>query len=277
MCPSPPGIPVGSAVSDPDGDGDGIYGEADQFDQDCNLYGLTALSTVTKRGLDELTLDDLRAWYNAQEEQLIISHGGEDLNLGFHWEAKFDPFDVGNHSVAARDARLLEKRTFDNGAVLKFCAAGAPQANIYPQTYSGYRTIAKLANKGWVAIAKPAICGAIGVASFATKPANTEFVTEHVFEKQSLRDYLEYMTLGQLPGGGVLAAGKTTVTGIFDAGGVGNPPVFPISGKSPTLTGIRFIDLLHLLAGWHDVYLGNQPRGNSLRSSRACGSTGQLR
>lgn len=229
MCPSPPGIAVDSGVSDPDGKGKNIYGEADQFDQDCTLYSLTTV--VSKRGLneddDQLTLDDLQAWYDAQEQQRVMSMGGEvdvDYNLGFNFEAKLEPhpYDVVNHSLAARDAELhgLDKRTFDNGALLKFCAAGAPQANIYPQTYSGYRTIAKLTNKGWVSIAKPAICGAIGVTSFATQPANTDFVTEHVFEKQSLRDYLQYMTQGVLPGGGALKAGKAVVTGIFDAGGV---------------------------------------------------------
>ncbi|KAJ5675301.1 glycoside hydrolase family 18 protein [Penicillium maclennaniae] len=52
-----------------------------------------------------------------------------------------------------------------------------------------------------------------------------EFVAEHVFEGQSLHDYIEYMNDGKLPGGGVLNAGKAVVTGIFDRTGV---PIIPV-------------------------------------------------
>ncbi|KKK25249.1 hypothetical protein ARAM_003184 [Aspergillus rambellii] len=228
LCPSPPGIPVDSTISDPDGDGSGIYGENNQFDQDCTLYGLTALTsssssttTTTTRDLHEVTLEDISRWIDAHETQRISANREQALPL-FNWEASFDPVDVDeteNQTLDSRDLHQFAKRTFDKDAVLKFCTPGAPQFNIYPQTYSGYRTVAKLADKGWVSIAKPTICGAIGVTSFTTKPANTDFVTEHVLEKQSLRDYLQYMTNGLMPGGKSLAAGKAVVTGIFDQGG----------------------------------------------------------
>lgn len=89
-----------------------------------------------------------------------------------------------------------------------------------PQTYSGFRTIAALANKGWIHVAKPLVCGAVGLTISKVQPVGEEFVTEHVFEKQQLRNALEYMSQGKLPGGGALSAGAANIQGIFDAGGV---------------------------------------------------------
>lgn len=224
LCPSPPGIPGRSSQPDSDGDSTGVYLESEEFDNDCTLYGLTTISS-SKRDLDSVTMDDIKKWERKLETQRLLNTRGGIHNPSYLWEASFNPVDgnIANHTLVAREVHLLSKRTFDTGAGLAFCAPGQPTTYMYPQTYSGYKTIARLANKGWITIAKPAICGAVGVASYLTQPANTDFVTEHVFEKQSLRNYIEYMTKGSLPGGGILSAGKATVTGIFDATGVGEP------------------------------------------------------
>lgn len=224
LCPSPPGIPGRSGSPGPDGDSIGVYLESEEFDDDCTLYGLTTISS-SKRDLDSVTMDDIKRWEQKLATQRLLATSGVIHNPSYVWEADFDLVDeaFANHTLASREAHFLSKRTLDTSAALAFCAPGQPTTYMYPQTYSGYKTIARLANKGWITIAKPAICGAVGVASYLAQPANTDFVTEHVFEKQSLRNYIEYMTKGALPGGGVLTAGKATVAGIFDATGVGEP------------------------------------------------------
>ena len=226
-CPSPPNIPALNSGPDPDGAAANIFAEADPFDSDCRLHALSGTaSKLRSRHLSDITLQDLAVWeldavLNSTSDGYpsvpYIAPSPDDLSL-------FEPLILGEKQVLESSAilatRSLVRRTSDKGAPLKFCAPGQPNTVILPQTYSGFRTIAKIAGKGWISIAKPAICGAIGVASFLTQPANTKFVTEHVFEKQSLRNIIEYMMAGQLPGGGQLTAGKAAVAGIFDQTGI---------------------------------------------------------
>jgi hypothetical protein len=205
MCPSPANIAGKNSNPDPDGAAPHIFEESIEFNQDCTLPSLSSSSKKLKaRDASTITFQELMDWEveDLQNSSSIVS--------GFDWE------EDGVHSLFVRD---LTKRTLDTSAALKFCAKGVPATQHYPQTYSGYRTIAKLANRGWITIAKPGICGAIGVFAFTTQPANTDFVTEHVFEKQSLRDYIQYMTQGLLPGGQTLKAGAAVVSGIFDQTG----------------------------------------------------------
>jgi hypothetical protein len=207
MCPSPPNI--GGTNTNPGPEGD-TFEESIEFDGDCVLHSLKS-ATRKIRARDGLPI-------SIQEHQ---DWELEDLQNATYRDFETTPeFDyitgAGVHSLSVRD---LEKRTPDKSAALQFCAKGQPAITQYPQTYSGYRTVARLANRGWITIAKPAICGAIGVAAFLTEPANVAFVTEHVFEKQSLRNYIEFMTQGVLPGGAKLKAGTAVVKGIFDARG----------------------------------------------------------
>ena len=226
-CPSPPNIPALNNGPDPDGATANIFAEADPFDSDCVLHALSGTtSKLRSRHLIEITLQDLAAW----ELEAMLNRTSD----GYHFVPYFappldsaslvEPLVLGEkeglESSAILGTRSLVRRTPDTGAALKFCAPGQPNTVILPQTYSGFRTVAKIAGKGWITIAKPAICGAIGVASFLTQPANIKFVTEHVFEKQSLRNIIEYMMAGQLPGGGQLTAGRAVVTGIFDLTGI---------------------------------------------------------
>lgn len=222
MCPSPPNIGGTNTNTGPEGD---KYEESIEFDGDCVLHGLKS-STRKIRARDGLPISMQEHLEWELEDLQNATSRNVDTATAFDYI-----IGSGVHSLDARD---LEKRTLDKGAALQFCAKGQTAITQYPQTYSGYRTVAKLANRGWITIAKPAICGAIGVAAFVTEPANVQFVTEHVFEKQSLRNYIQYMTEGVLPGGGAtLKAGTAIVTGIFDVGGSffsqwpsGNQPSF---------------------------------------------------
>ncbi|KAJ5113892.1 glycoside hydrolase family 18 protein [Penicillium angulare] len=241
LCPSPPNIEGRSTEPDPDGASTGVYLESEEFDDDCTLYGLTTI-TSTKRDLDSITIEDIKRWEQSLEAQRLTNARGVIYDPHSAWEASFDSHNVeiSNHTLVSREAHLLAKRTFDKGAALAFCAPGQPATYMYPQTYSGFRTIARLANKGWITIAKPAICGAIGVTSFLTQPSNTNFVTEHVFEKQTLRNIIEYMMKGTLPGGGTLTAKAANVAGIFDATGIffndWPSTLSPSWGTSPVIT-----------------------------------------
>ena len=205
MCPSPPNVPGRNQNPDPDGPAPHIFEESTEFDQDCSLPSLSASTKrLMARDADTMTIQDLEYWDIERLQNASYFDG--DSVIGYEEL----------HQLVERD---LVKRTKDKKAALQWCAAGIQPSQQYPSTYSGFRTIARLANRGWITIAKPAICGAIGVAAFVNQPANTEFVTEHVFEKQSLRDYMQYMTEGKLPGGAPLKAGAAVVKAIFDPNG----------------------------------------------------------
>lgn len=225
FCPSPPNIPGRNNGPDPDGAVPHIFAEANSFDSDCTLYGLsTTALKLKKRGVNEISIRDLAAWeleamLNGTDSlHPILPAGAWSLQDEFPFEqSSVTESEFLNGSMLA--TRNLVKRTRDKSAAMKFCAPGQAPIQMIPQTYSGFRTIARLAGKGWITIAKPTICGAIGVAAFLTQPSNTNFVTEHVFEKQTLRNIFEYMVEGKLPGGGTLAAGTAVFNGVFDPTG----------------------------------------------------------
>lgn len=186
MCPSPATPIGGNSGPDPDGKASAIFAESNTFDGDCTLY-----STPGNQARDL------------------------DWALQSRWDSSFDA-----NETDPLDGRSLWKRTRDRSAIMKLCFNGQPSNSLTPQTYSGYRTIASLADKGWIHIAKPLVCGAVGLTISKTQPAGEEFVTEHVFEKQQFRNAIEWMAQGKLPGGGTLTAGAAKFQGIFDAGGV---------------------------------------------------------
>lgn len=186
MCPAPATPIGGNSGSDPDGRSPNIFAESNTFDSDCTLY---ATSGNQARDLD---------WV-----------------LQSRWDDSFDA----NETDSIEGRALWKRGSRDGNAVMKLCYGGQ-SVPLTPQTYSGYRTVAALANKGWIHIAKPLVCGAIGLAISSSEPPGEDFVTEHVFEKQQLRNAIQYMAQGKLPGGGTLAAGAAQFQGIFDAGGV---------------------------------------------------------
>jgi hypothetical protein len=127
--------------------------------------------------------------------------------------------DIAN-DISFLDIRDLDKRARAPGDALPFCLPGQPKSVVVPQTYSGYKTVAGLANKGWIHVGKPLACGIIGLVIDKVQPASVSFVTEHVFEKKTLRNAIMFMAEGKVPGGGTLSKGAAVVQGIFSPGGV---------------------------------------------------------
>lgn len=191
MCPTPANRVGLNNGQDPDGKAPNIFAEANSNDQDCNL------PTKKKKARDlDWSLQD--SWDD------LVPPPWDDISDYNHTELK---------------ERSLEKRARDKNAILALCS-GTTQVGLIPQTYSGYRTVAKLAGRGFISVAKPLICGAVGLATLPAAPAGEEFVTEHVFEKQQWRNALQWMFEGKVPGGGVLKAGKVAFNGLFDQNGV---------------------------------------------------------
>ncbi|KAI0391916.1 hypothetical protein F5Y17DRAFT_460415, partial [Xylariaceae sp. FL0594] len=136
-------------------------------------------------------------------------------------DAVFNSTDVDDVTWAELQLRSFLERRTRTGKQKDFLAycLNNQQGSLIPQTYSGYRTVAGLANKGWISVGKPLVCGAIGVVVNAARDPSVNYVTEHVFEKQTLRNILQYMGKGTLPGGGSISIGAVP-QGILDIGGL---------------------------------------------------------
>lgn len=154
--------------------------------------------------------------------------GDDDCSLSFldsthskrelQWEhdytgARF----VDNSTLANSELHVFDKRTPDKKGLLKYCIQGEPQTSVYPSTYPGFRTLAAMPGKGWIYIGKPLLCGALGVIVGSSPSSSVaEWVAEHVFEKQSLRNFIQLMSRGVKVNGQALAAGVPKVKGVFD-------------------------------------------------------------
>ncbi|RMD42700.1 hypothetical protein DV735_g2390, partial [Chaetothyriales sp. CBS 134920] len=187
ICPQPATIDGLNTERDPESEGSlqGLI-ESDEGDEDCSLSFLD--SSNSKRQL---------LWPRAPLAA-----------AGF-----FDNSTVGDDS----ELHFLSKRTANKGRLLEYCIQNEPRTNIYTSTYSGFRTIAGLPGKGWIYIGKPLLCGALGVVVGSSPSSSVaSWVTEHVFEMQSLRNSIELMSLGVDANGNSLSAGVPIVKGIFD-------------------------------------------------------------
>jgi hypothetical protein len=69
-------------------------------------------------------------------------------------------------------------------------------------------------------VGKPLACGIIGLFIDKVQPSSVSFVTEHVFEKKTLRNAIMFVAEGKVPGGGTLSKGAAVVQGILSPGGV---------------------------------------------------------
>ena len=119
----------------------------------------------------------------------------------------------------------IAKRTEDKDDPIKFAPKGQAAYDIYPENYSGYKTVAKQVG-GWFynggLAAVPQKIGVPGITKGATQNKLFNYVTEHVLEKQNLRDIIQLMTQGQTAMKKTVATAD--VTGIFDAQGIFNQP-----------------------------------------------------
>lgn len=236
MCAGPPKLPGQNTDPDPDGAAEHIFAESNTFNGDCSEGGSASLFVRDVIGLG-------------------YTHNWTEL---YYDEPHLDP----------RGPLTRRTRTSKRSDFLKYCVNNQ-QGYLIPQTYSGYRTVAGLANKGWIHIGKPLVCGAVGVVVSVTQPSGIDFVTEHVFEKQSLRNILQHMAAGTLPGGGTISIGAVP-QGILSIGGVGftflpHPGPFRISkyakGKAKTYNPLTVI--LPKLASQRGRWLRTIAHGHS--------------
>lgn len=114
--------------------------------------------------------------------------------------------------------RSLEKRGARDVA-MKLCAPGKQSSSIYTQNYPGATSIIRTTGKAFT-VAKQGVCAAVGITALTNLDPNTNWVTEHVFEKQEFRDAVEWMMDGNTPKGVALTAGKAPFAGVFDLNGV---------------------------------------------------------
>lgn len=113
----------------------------------------------------------------------------------------------------------IEKRGL-RGPALALCnPKGNGRSSLYTQNHPGAPSILKLTGKAWT-VARRGVCAAVGVTGLLNLDPNADWVTEHVFEKQELRDNIEYMLKGTLPDGTPLKAGAVPFQGVFDDNGV---------------------------------------------------------
>ncbi|KAL4812079.1 hypothetical protein BDW67DRAFT_194002 [Aspergillus spinulosporus] len=64
------------------------------------------------------------------------------------------------------------------------------------------------------------LCATFGITSLSTLASNTDWVTEHVLEKQGFRNALEYMAAGQTPSGTMLRSGAVPFAQVFGNNGI---------------------------------------------------------
>lgn len=194
LCPSPATPIGGNPDSDPDGKAPGIFAESNKFDGDCTLYS---------------------------------NPGNRVRNLDWVLQTPWDISLNANETVLVEGKFLLKRGARAANAIIKLCLPGGQTSSLTPQAYSGFRTVARLADKGWIHVAKPLTCGVAGLLVSKVQPEDgTEFVTEHVFEKQQFRNAIQWMAKGKLPGGSTLAAGAANLQGVFTEGGVGTTKQF---------------------------------------------------
>jgi chitinase len=200
LCPGPAHLPGLSTTPESGSNTKNIFEEGDAFDGIC-----PSLPSGKRRR---------RAHY-----QLMQQGGSGDLNapqtvqphaahLGF----------LSERALFGRESDI-EKRGV-RGAVMVLCnPQGNGRASLYTQNHPGASSILKLTGKAWT-VSRRGVCAAIGITGLLTLDPNTNWVTEHVFEKQELRDNIEYMIKGILPDGTKLKAGAVAFQGVFDNNGL---------------------------------------------------------
>ncbi|KAI5305674.1 hypothetical protein KEM56_003678 [Ascosphaera pollenicola] len=186
------------------------------MDSDCTLY---EVPHSFKRSLElrNFTLHGIDSWDHLHDIQETTEDAEAMYESLLGSPQDENHLSIINETLVPRDLHMLVPR--GRGRLISFCAPGQATSILHGKSYPHYRRIASLAGRGFMAAARPAVCGAIGVASYLTEPANLKFVTEHVFEFQAFRDYLILMIEGKLPGGKPLSAGAAVATGIFDPNG----------------------------------------------------------
>lgn len=161
---------------------------SDTFDDDCTLYGLSLSAGIEKRSLIKLPWE-------------------EELRDVYNFNSSISPLTDYRHA--------LRRRTLAKTG-LKFCLPGnVPGPDMRPTTYPGLQSLVRV-GKTFIHVAKPWLCGDIGLSESKVAPKGVKFVVEHVFEKQTLRNAFQYMVQGTVAGGKALSHGAARAAGVFD-------------------------------------------------------------
>lgn len=130
--------------------------------------------------------------------------------------------------------RDLAKHGARERVAMALCGPRGQKSSIWVQTHPGASSIIRTTGKAWM-VAQQGLCTAVGLTGLSTLAPTTDWVTEHVLEKQEFRNALEYMAAGQTPGGTALRAGAVPFAQVFGAGGI-----FQQNWPSATYTSLQF-------------------------------------
>ncbi|KAL4904228.1 hypothetical protein BDW74DRAFT_185842 [Aspergillus multicolor] len=179
-----------------------VYNEEDEFDYSCGTDDLTALL----RGKRDISVS------NSSQSQLV---GGLEAS-----------FLLGERDLFPRGAR--------ERVAMALCGPNGQRSSIWVQQYPGASSILLTTGRAWT-VAKQGLCAAAGITSLSTLASGTDWVTEHVLEKQEFRNALEYMAAGETPNHVALTEGAVPFTQVFGPHGI-----FQHNWPTTTYTSLSF-------------------------------------
>lgn len=188
-----------------------VYDEEEEFDFTCGTTGTTRLLMLSETSQNDNSTDNVFLAREPTADELA--------------------------ALEIRD--LLEGRDlFPRGArervAMALCGPQGQRSSIWVQQYPGASSIILTTGRAWT-VAKQGLCAAAGVSGLSTLAKGTDWVTEHVLEKQEFRNALEYMAAGETPSGKALRAGAVPFNQVFGSAGI-----FQDNWPSSTFTSLSF-------------------------------------
>ncbi|RYP37882.1 hypothetical protein DL767_002754 [Monosporascus sp. MG133] len=190
-----------------------VYDEEDSFDYSCGTTATTALlrdrdavDTAFNSSQSDLAAG-LSPMRDTMDDNVLLARKATGGELGF-----------------METSELLEGRDiFRRGArervAMALCGPQGQRSSIWVQQYPGASSILLTTGRAWT-VAKQGLCAAAGITGLSTLAKNTDWVTEHVLEKQEFRNALEHMAAGQTPTGTALRAGAVPFAQVFGPNGI---------------------------------------------------------
>ncbi|RDW84001.1 glycoside hydrolase family 18 protein [Aspergillus mulundensis] len=179
-----------------------VYDEEDEFDYSCGTDDLTALLRERR----DIPVS------NSSQSQLVAG-----LETSF---------------------LLAERDLFPRGArervAMALCGPNGQRSSIWVQQYPGASSILLTTGRAWT-VAKQGLCAAAGITGLSTLASGTDWVTEHVLEKQEFRNALEYMASGETPSHTPLTEGAVPFAQVFGPNGI-----FQHNWPTTTYTSLSF-------------------------------------
>jgi len=188
-----------------------VFEEEHKFDGECGTTDTTRLLRGRDQGVD-----------SSNSSMVFLARGATSEELAYMETSEL----LGTRDLAKRGAR--------ERVAMALCGPQGQKSSIWVQTYPGASSIIRTTGKAWT-VAQQGLCAAVGLTGLSTLAPTTDWVTEHVLEKQEFRNALEYMAAGQTPGGTALRAGAVPFAQVFGANGI-----FQQNWPSATYTSLQF-------------------------------------